>query len=364
MKGILVFIACIAVCLSALADRQATYKKIYDKLQVEKKNVQSTCDTVFPYAGYSVRLIQKEDSIQHIGLDLFNTEFKELLDYETLNFIETDLLSKIALGNQEDNSIIEIKGGRITEFKKIGPETVCNISNIDSRFMIVEWSLDKGRKISINFPIDYDVIFGGTREEIENSFITRVQHSGLHRNPEADFCYTALEPYGENYYILPGPNYINKNITRNVYFYSDSIPSPIWDKSHPLESINNLMVYWIDNKSPEVELTILRHEYGEKEIIKTDVESLLAVSEKDGCLPYWGVENFDGKTLTGSLFLYNPKHGYDHVLQIICDPEEIIAGNGQMKAKASLFIPNNNIHNLIEPYRTKTEDEKINYRNN
>ena len=42
-------------------------------------------------------------------------------------------------------------------------------------------------------------------------------------------------------------------------------------------------------------------------------------------------------------------------------PEEIINGNGQIKARASLFIPTNNVYNLYSPYVKKSKNERIDY---
>lgn len=56
-----------------------------------------------------------------------------------------------------------------------------------------------------------------------------------------------------------------------------------------------------------------------------------------------------------------PIQGYDHVFSIECKPEDVIDGNGTIKARASLYIPTNNVDNLFQPYVKKSKNEKINY---
>ena len=164
--------------------------------------------------------------------------------------------------------------------------------------------------------------------------------------------------------MVPGPQYLDRKIARNIYLSSADVSDIIWNSSKPVESISNLFSYGIKKSNPGLDLTILKHEYGEQEHLKTSVESLLVVAEEEGCTPFWGVENFDGKKLTGSLFLYNPQQGYDHVVKIECNPTEIIDGTGEIKARAYLYVPTNNVKSLDEPYRTKSEDEKIKYMDN
>ena len=114
----------------------------------------------------------------------------------------------------------------------------------------------------------------------------------------------------------------------------------------------------------KLNVTVLKHKYGEKETFTITVDQLLAYAEKTGCLPFWGMERFEDGRLEGSLFLYNRIQGYDHVFKVVCTPADVIGGAGEIEARASLFVPTNNVQNLYAPYQKKAEDKKIRYEKN
>ncbi len=201
-----------------------------------------------------------------------------------------------------------------------------------------------------------------SRGEIEAAFIGSLRFADVSRSPFAEVDTAALEPYAGDAYVLPGGTYQNKDITRNVYFTGAERLLPVWDASMPAESLANLFIYPSDVYGPhEIEITVLKHEYGETEVVRMDLDRFLAVCERAGCVPFWGVERMADGKLTGALFLYNSSEGYDHVLKVDCVPEDVIAGSGLLKARASLFIPTGNVHNLYAPYVKKSEKEKISY---
>lgn len=360
------FFLCILinVCLSVYADRQADFRGIREFLQQNNIQVSEDADTVVAFQGYKVKIVQEKDSLVHIGLNLFNPELKKAVDEELLNFIERDLLLQLVPGGKKENSVIVFNVGNLSALKKVTSETPCNVSIQDGNLLMLDWIPEDGNHVLVSVPISYDLIIGGTRSEIENAFISRLRESHWRRSGESNIDPADLKPYGESEYVLPGETYINHQITRNKYLYGDKEASLIWDTYHPAESISNMFICGTGNGDAALDLTIIKHEYGDKEQIETSLENLLAVAEKEGCKPYWGLESLENGIMKGSLFLFNPIHGYDHVLKIECVPEEIIEGKGKIIAKAYLYIPSNNVSNLNEPYRVKSEDEKIKYWDN
>lgn len=348
--------------LSVIADRKEEYNRIREFLLQNNIRIEENKDTIVDWNGYSIKIIQGKDSISHFGLDLFNPELKQVLYNGLLDFIERDLLLQTISEKDRDDSVILFRVGDLSDLKQINSDTPCDISTVDSSLLLLDWTTKDGRHILISTPISYDLILGGSRTEIENAFISKVKQSNAHRNIDIEIDPKYLQPYRESEYILPGENYINENITRNIYLSSDKDSSLIWNNAYPLESISNLFICGASEGNIDVDLTVIKHDYGESEQLITNIENLIAVAEIEGCVPYWGLESFENGKITGSLFLFNPELMYDHVLRIECIPEEIMAGEGAIVAKAYLYIPTNNVRNLNEPYRVKTEDEKINYR--
>ncbi len=315
------------------------------------------CDTIVSLDGYAVRLVKNNGEEVYSGLNLFSPEMKESADKDLLSRIESDLYKMIIKKSDTDVKTKLVKG-MPSAFKSITPETSCVIT-LNARNIVVDWEAN-GKPVEVILPVSYETAKGNNRSEIENLLINKLKESDGIRKP-FHIEKSNLESYGENLFILPAESYQNKDITRNIYLDSELIP--IWDSNYSNESIANLFLFPSEKYGDILmDLTILKHEYGEKETITIPVTNLLSEMEKDGCISYWGVERMNGGLLEGALFLFNPKQGYDHVLKIECEPEKVIDGDGNIKGRVSLYIPTNNVNNLNAPYIRKSDDERINYR--
>lgn len=316
------------------------------------------CDTILSVDGYSVRLIRANGEDVFSGLNLFSQEMKESVDKDLLGRIEADLYKIILLKSNAKDVVTKIVKGKLTDFKSITPESPCIVKTSNAKNMIVEWSIN-GKAIEVTIPISYETAKGNNRNDTENLLIKKIKQSdGKRISFQIDK--TNLESYGENLFVLPGGSYQNKEITRNIYL--DSELEPIWDNKYPNESLANIFIFPSDKYCDiQMDLTVLKHEYGEKETVTIPVLNVLSEMENEGCVSYWGVERRKNGILEGALFFYNPIQGYDHVLKIECNPEDVINGNGKIKARASLYIPTNNVDNLNTPYLKKSEEERIKY---
>ena len=362
MKLLLSIILTFIIFSPILASRNEENKEILLSLGFTDLPEGEAIDTVFNHLGYHVHLTKNGAEIDHVGINLFNDDIKASIDKDMLDFVEAALLSKILGIELNPNTDFSFRRGNISDLKEVCPDTPCTISNLNSRFLSFEWVLNPDKTLRLDVPISYETLNGSSRGEIEASFIKKIKNSHMARTTIENIPIKEPQPYGKDLYIIPGKTYLNKDINRNIYLKMDSIDRPIWSMDYPTESISNLFLYPSNEYgSEDIEITVLKHEYGETETFNTTIENLLAVCEEQGCIPYWGFERNDGDILSGSLFLYNWKHGYDHVFKIECNPKDVINNNGILKARASLYIPTNNIDTLYEPYRKKSDDEKIRY---
>lgn len=316
------------------------------------------CDTIVSVDGYSVRLIRDNGEEVFSGLNLFSQDMKEAGDKDILGRIETDLYKMILQKSDAKNVMTKVIKGKLTDFKSITPASPSTVKTSDAKSMMVEWSV-KGKPLVVSIPISYETAKGTNRSETENILIKKIKNSnGKRKSIQIDK--TNLESYGDNLFVLPGASYQNKNITRNIYL--DSELKPVWDAEFPNESLANFFIFPSDTYGDiQMDMTVLKHEYGEKETVSIPVLNVLSEMEDEGCVSYWGAERLNNGLLEGSLFFFNPKQGYDHVLKIECNPEDVINGNGKIKAGASLYIPTNNVDNLNAPYLKKSNEERIRY---
>lgn len=318
------------------------------------------CDTICDIKGYEVHIIKDQGKICHIGLNLFTDEVKRSTDKSLLDFVEEALLAKILNVKNEVYDRLVINKGNLSDFSSLSPQSDYSLTNSNSKSMTIEWPISDGY-VCVTMPLNYNVLSTGSRAEIENEFITKIKTFKGSRISFESIDTLRLEPYGENKYIYEGASYRNKYITRNIYLNSDNI-SPVYEIQSPVESIANLFIYPSEiSDSIQIDLTILKHEYGEKYNMSLPLNKFLAACEDDGCIAYWGFEKYEHDVLEGSLFLYNKYRGYDHVIKVECNPEAVLNKQGRIQARASIFIPTNNIQNLYSPYINKDENEKIRY---
>lgn len=338
--------------LSASADRDQSYSRIMRILDCDGSLTDmEQLDTLITYNGYDVHIVKNHNGIQFAGLNLFCDDVAQIAGRDVLDYVESTLLSRVLGVESDDKDNIEFMSGNISDLRKVSPETQCDISNINSRSLSFVWIMDDDKTVALEMPLSYYNISDKSRSEIENDFIKRVKlgNNSLLRSGRFTFKPEMLQAYGEDVFVLPGQTYQQKEINRNVYFIGGTEPFPIYDEDYPVESIANLFIYPFDNiGSVDLELTVLKHEYGDKETFTSSIEDFMAVCEQEGCQAFWGLESYDGESLHGSLFLCNRRQGYNHVVKIECEPEKVIAGDGLIKGKASLYIPSNNIESLFE----------------
>lgn len=321
-------------------------------------NILLRCDTVIVHNGYHVHIIRNNGEDIFVGLDLFAGDMKKAMDMALLQRIESDLYTMTEPNADTNETVTKITKGKITDFKSVTPETPCSVSTTNSKDLVARWDVE-GKSLMVKIPISYQTAHGSDRSKTEKMIINRIKQS-VGQRTVVEINQDNLEAYGEEMFVLPGGTYHNNNITANVYL--DSSINPIWNVGHPAESMANLFLL----PSPKygnhpVALTILLHEYGEKETLHTTVDKIMDVFEKDGCMAFWGVEKISDGIIEGVLFLYNQVHGYDHVMKIECSINDLINATGEIKARANLYIPTNNVDNLYAPYVKKSEEEKINY---
>ena len=335
--------------ISVYASRQNDLLEIYSALKNELKISGQDIDTVVKYKNYDLHVIIKKNNVQHMGVNLFSDSMKKSYDKEIMDYIEFSLLSKILGIEISGNNDLKVSHGSLNDFKDINPMTPCVISDTYSNNLLIEWELPGNQSLQLEVPISYENIKGGSRGEIENQFIDKLRNSASSRRQTIELDIDKMIPYGKELYVVPGESYINPEISRNVYFLFREEFSPVWDCQYPLESMSNFFILSSDiEKSTDLSLTFIKHDYGKNENLSTCMENFMAVCENDGCVPFWGVESFDGQKLVGSLFMVNRNHEYNHIIKIECEPYKVIEGKGRVMARVNLFVPTNNTKSIFE----------------
>lgn len=372
MRRTIAIISLLACCLILPAQTKSYLSVLSTSLELRRMKLPANADTVFDYDGYRVHVVRANSLYIHIGLDIFPAEMRQSIGEPTCELVESSLLARALKEHPIGLNMVKITKGTIADFRNIGPASNLSANNAGTGELTLAWTVDS-QDVSVSVPVQSKLekpqkrtvagASGVSRTELENGFISALKHGdNTLALEQPEITDSLLEPYGDSLYILPGATYQNKDISSSVYFYSDSLLTPVWDVRYPAESIANLFLFTTPgNAGTKVNMTVLKHEYGDQEKVSTDVAQLMDVAAKSGFRPFWGTESVGKDKLEGSLFLYSQSRSYVHILKVTCNPSDVIAGTGAVTVRASLFVPTNNIHNLVAPYKKKKPSERIRY---
>ncbi len=275
---------------------------------------------------------------------------------------EAALYNILGIPNPRFDNITFVKG----TWLDIDPKCKVEIAVPDNNEIHVTWSADSA-ETTLFFPVQYQNILGGDRTEIENKLIKKFQENKAYKKSSiSEPDETKLQAADSIIMVLPGSHYTLPEVNANLYFIKDTSDTtshykPVYSASYPVESLANMLVGAVPQEcDATVELTVIKHKYGEKETLRIPLTQLLSAMESaDGCTPFWGFEEIEGGSIKGTLFFYNQQQGYDHVLRISVPIKEIGTEKVTLKGRISLYVPTSNVQNLFEPYKTKSPDERI-----
>ena len=103
--------------------------------------------------------------------------------------------------------------------------------------------------------------------------------------------------------VLPGSHYTLPEVNANLYFIKDTSDTtthykPVYSTSYPVESLANMLVGAVPKGcEASIELTVIKHKYGEKETLQIPLAQLQSVMGlTDGCTSFWGLRKLTAAT--------------------------------------------------------------------
>lgn len=368
MKRILYMIIAMLIPLFAVGQLTSGSKQI--KAASEKIGLSNlipdsvkNADTIIVKGDRLLSVRISNGQVEHLGCRIFLKEQRQLAPspvYDYLEFACLDKLYSITENPFVYNNLV-ITGGTWEDILANAAESTCSLTRQDNDSYQVEWNKNDGSVITATFPIGYETLYMMSRTEIESKFISELRTTKVTEQaelPEPDP--SALKPAGKDVFVLEGGHYLITDVNQNLYYKkSETGTILIWDKQNPAESVANMFIShdkWLTGYP--IEIKIPTHERKTEEL-KITVRQLLACANKTGCKVYWGLESLTETELKGTLFLYNPAYGFDHVFNITCDPRLIGTNDLKFTSLAALFSPTTNIHNLFAKRRGKSTPKKI-----
>lgn len=362
-KGILLLILIICSCslwnkVHAVSFQASYLERTAQHLKFDRLDTLRSEANIISYQSVPVIIIKNDDNvITHIGYKIFAHSLRAEHPSPIYNYIEYALLDhKFHFSDNpftyKDLKFIE---GSWTDVETVSETTSFQIDAVENRFYILTWLLNDRKKVSLQFPINYERLSLVNRKELEQNIIKDINRYHVKEPVQMDFSEKNFCYNEKGVAYKEGRTYLDKAINNNIYYQkSDSSNwSLMYSSDYPVETIANLCVA-ADAMTVDdiVNIKFVKYDYT-KEIVAVKMKDFIGYMKSEGCVPFWGVESIEGDKIEGALFLYNKDKGFIHVLKIEAYIKDVAAGKREFTATAYLLSPTTNVRDLNYQYNAK-----------
>lgn len=362
-KGKLLLILIICSCslwnkVHAVSFQASYLERTAQHLKFDRLDTLRSEANIISYQSVPVIIIKNDDNvITHIGYKIFAHSLRAEHPSPIYNYIEYALLDhKFHFSDNpftyKDLKFIE---GSWTDVETVSETTSFQIDAVQNRFYILTWLLNDRKKVSLQFPINYERLSLVNRKELEQNIIKDINRYHVKEPVQMDFSEKNFCYNEKGVAYKEGRTYLDKAINNNIYYQkSDSSNwSLMYSSDYPVETIANLCVA-ADAMAVDdiVNIKFVKYDYT-KEIVAVKMKDFIGYMKSEGCVPFWGVESIEGDKIEGALFLYNKDKGFNHVLKIETYIKDVAAGKREFTATAYLLSPTTNVRDLNYQYNAK-----------
>ena len=312
-------------------------------------------DSTWSWKGARLRVCtDSQGTVCHIGYRLFGGGM--MRNYPTpavLRFLERYALEmglsldgKSAAQRMDVDNVV-ITSGTLSMFRLIKDDTPFEINNIPRRMYKVSWTTEKGL-LTITFPSDCQLLFGGSAVELETSLAERLPKQPELSDAELLMPWKNRSTQGMNgIRVADYGTYLSPLVGSKVYLViRNSEWRPYFNASNKVRTITNMMLTGVSSK--DVPLHIVLDKYGYKtDTLDVTLKQFVSYCLSEGCKAYIGIKTVDESTLTGTLFIYNEPLGYNHVLSFSFPTTLLSGSGGRVEARLYAYIP---LHNVTEKF--------------
>lgn len=336
-----------------------------------------TCYTGEAYKGYPIAVEQRRGRVTHLGIRLFDPEFKRLAGRELCDFAERYLLERIAFGNDPEHSwIYDIDSvtvhGNCRNLLHADRESVrFSIADTENRGYRLAWTQNDTTLLTITLPAQWQLICGKNLIELEQEFERELKEFDSEIPALPNISVERMEKtmnrnilvYKRGYYLIPqmvsslyfwvdNRLFIKRSKNPGVRFLADMIgnaerPQLLSESSHPAESSINLLSVPALGKDYTVAITQRLLGYTDK-FFDVPLDRLTAYCLDKGCRPYVGIKQIDEHTVTALCIMVNERWGYTHIFDMTLPVDGFDRRSGNLQAKMNLYAPTHNLKSLYD----------------
>lgn len=221
----------------------------------------------------------------------------------------------------------------------------------------VQWADADRPLLRISFPMNYELLWGMPKKEVEARFYTRLLHFVEQHSRRQDSIEIPLPAAADtlpcvegNCYVQHGEWYMMPAVNSNRYFTRTA--GGEWKALHslsrPAESVQNFFTLAAD---PNLQAEVTQRLYGwKRQQFDVGLQQLIDFCRNEGCEVYFGVERLEGNRLQASVIMPQRQLNYNHLLYVEVDIRALRhPGRYSLKMELYAYVPTHNLHSLYPP---------------
>lgn len=306
--------------------------------------------------GFPVVAEWQAGIVSHLGIELFDPELKKLAGKELCDFAERYLLEELSTESPEelerkrfDNGVRQSGSMELVIGQK---ELLFSINSPQTGMYELCWDSSEGKRLyTITLPANWELISGENKIEQENNLRGVLANYPIDESLPREPKISRLEKTtSKGIWIQKRGHYMIPQMASALYYREEKSDSEsrfelLIDRKHAAESLINLLSVSALAKEYNVEIT--QQKYGfKKETYTINLGRLVSYCLDCGCEPYIGIEQSDEQHIVATLLMVNQQWGYNHILQVSIDRDQIGKPGGVLKAKLNAFTPTHNLETL------------------
>lgn len=355
-------IAPLCVCSQPLLPAKANIVSVLHSLSINNTDTLHAGNTVYSVRGQRVAVRVSGKGVEHVGIPVFPSEMRANAPSPVYDYLEYSLLlhtlNLSAPQSELDNSIT-FSAGSWNDMLAITKDMNCTVSCQDGKTYTVTWRKPDGSTlVAVSFPMQYDKLMFSNKEELELRLIQKLkttdgqQTDNTIRRARAELFTRRYEK--GSVYVLEGDSHIKPTVTNNLYYRRFGSTYRLFSTSRlPAESLANILLT-ADRNLPKARIVLSVVKYnGNVEKVEITAADWIDCMKADGCRSYYAFDKEEDGKATVVLYAANETTGYDHVLTLSCDIDQLDKQVLSLWGTAYLFSPTSNVKNLFYEYKKK-----------
>lgn len=302
--------------------------------------------------------------VSHLGISLFSPETKAMLDASICDFLERIILE---LTLQESGDDVRRKlteyhirlrfdgyafgENRFTSMRRALEELTMPVSfNIryEGKDGLASWNLDKGRELSLLFPMSKELIDGMDKKESDSEMYDRLTRAKANRSRYKDEPVNErdLERLPDGIYRHKGAYFMIPSLTSDAYYVKERRQFvPLFSPEVPDKSLSTLFQTFANGEDKRLLITHRQYGYFTPEI-DLSLNEFLSLFKQDFDLFSATHRNRKGEWET-IVVIHHKRLNYIHLLRTRTTDRELAESPLRLKADFFSNIPQHYIKSLF-----------------